>query len=314
MSTLKRLPPHCADDRVIRPSAILKVAPGSAVISVCPERRLKTKSASKRPGRGLVKESEQAGPGGDVHGQAPRPMPPAGRARTSVTPSPLTPNVLTSTPTAPRGRDLPHPNGDMPGKAGAWPPAAPSTDALAALSDAPPHSAPANVAARLLIVRYKTTIVTSATQNLTLFLLPGNNVVLGSRRDTLPVGSLFSSSLTGGRSPPGPRSSPRGPSARAKPGTAATVNSDISDPPTATIARGGPLRKPRGHSGPPPCATPVLDQATGVRGARDVIRCRSCCATGDHGPRCGVDGEPEHVGTVVVADRVEQPPRRAAPW
>jgi hypothetical protein len=28
---------------------------------------------------------------------------------------------------------------------------------------------------------------------------------------------------------------------------------------------------------------------------------------GDHGPRCGVDGEPEDVGTVVVADRVELP-------
>ena len=30
---------------------------------------------------------------------------------------------------------------------------------------------------------------------------------------------------------------------------------------------------------------------------------------GDHGPRRGVDGEPEDVGTVVVADRVEQPSR-----
>src|SRR4029453_6164260 len=31
---------------------------------------------------------------------------------------------------------------------------------------------------------------------------------------------------------------------------------------------------------------------------------------GDDGPRCGVDGEPEHVGAVVVADRVEQSPCR----
>lgn len=29
---------------------------------------------------------------------------------------------------------------------------------------------------------------------------------------------------------------------------------------------------------------------------------------GDNRPRCGVDGKPEHVGTVVVADRVEQTP------
>jgi len=90
-------------------------------------------------------------------------------------------------------------------------------------------------------------------------------------------------------------------------GSALSAVHCTTGPPKFDLPRTRNESRARAHSGAVP-RTRQSGQSGALVVRRSTPRKRSLLHRGDYGTRCGVDGEPEHIGAVVVTDWVKQPP------